>query len=307
MNDVAAMRFETRLEEVFRRTLPKLGPEARAQLEAIMSPGSLAIIAGVLVAWVVSHAFGIGEVIDILIAALGVVAVGWAVFNGLDHLFDFALGTYRARSSADLDAAAGDLAKAIGILGIQAVLALLFRGAKAPRTGRGGRVNVGAPPPATGLRYKPTITRDPSIPAGEGATSWWGNIRVSTRGTATDQALVLLHEKVHQFLTPKLRVLRHYRVSNRAASYVRSSLWRYIEEALAETVAQVGVQGFTKLFEGIRFPVQNGYMFLLRGGGRVPAYGGAGALPEGAALLWTGLVAGIAFELRFEPGVPSDP
>lgn len=116
-------------------------------------------------------------------------------------------------------------------------------------------------------------------------TSWWGNIRVSTRGSATDQALVLLHEKVHRFLTPKLLVLRHYRVSSRAASYVRSSLWRYIEEALAETIARVGVQGFAKSFEGIRFPIQNGYMFLTRAGGRLPGYGGAGALTEGAALL----------------------
>lgn len=306
MNNIAAVPLETRLEEVFRRTLPKLGPEARSQLEAIISPASLAIVAGVMVAWVVSHAFGIGEVIDILVVALGVVAVGWAVFTGLDHLYDFAVGTYRARDSRDLDVAADNLAKAIGILGIQAVLALLFRGARVPRTGAGGRVNVGPAPRATGLRYKPTTTADPTLPAGEGLTSVWGSIRVSTHGSATDRALVLLHERVHQFLAPKLRVLRNYRASNRAASYMRSSLWRYLEEALAETIAQVGVNGFSKFYVGIRFPVQNGYMYLMRGGGFSAAFRGSGALPEAAAILRIGMVAGIAFELRFEACVPVD-
>ena len=66
--------FEDRLGIVFERTLPKLGPEARAQLQAIIEPQSLAIIAGVLVAWVVSHAFGVGEIIDIVLLVAGVLA-----------------------------------------------------------------------------------------------------------------------------------------------------------------------------------------------------------------------------------------
>ena len=46
--DVARLSFQDRLGETFNRTLPKLGPEARAQLEAVINPQSLAIIAGVL-------------------------------------------------------------------------------------------------------------------------------------------------------------------------------------------------------------------------------------------------------------------
>lgn len=305
MQDVGSWPFEKRLEETFKRALPKLGPEARSQLSAIVSPQSLTIITGVLVAWVASHAIGIGEIIDIVIVAVGAVAIGWSVFTGIDHLYDFAVGVYRARSSRELDTAADDLAKSIMILGIQTVLAVLLRGGKAPRSGTGGRVNLGPAPPKTpGVRYKPTIQADPMLPAGEGATSFWGNIRFSTRGSANEQALVLLHEKVHQFLTPKLYVLRNYRASNRAGSYMRSSLWRYIEEALAETVAQVGMNGFRQFFTGIRFPVQNGYMYLTKGGGYSPHFGGSGAVREGAALLHVGVVAGIPFELRFEPGAP---
>lgn len=301
MSNVSAWPLEQRLSETLTRTLPKLQPDARAQLKALINPKSLAIIAGVLVAWVVSHAFGVGEAIDLLIAAVGVAAIGFAVFTGLDHLYDFAVGVYSAKSTSDLDAAADSLSKAITILGVQAVLAVLFRGAKAPITGRGGRINLGPPPKAMGLRYKPSVRQDPSLGAGQGSTSFWGNVQVSSKGSAADQAVVLLHERVHQFLAPKLDILRSYRASNRAGSYMRSSLWRYIEEALAETIAQVGVNGFKQLVAGLKFPVDNGYMFMRHGGGYSPLFTGAGAIPEAAGLLYTGMVSGVAIEIWFQP------
>jgi hypothetical protein len=294
------MTLQDRLAATLRRTLPKVGPEARAQLEALIEPQALAIMGTVLVAWVASHAFGIGEVIDILVAVIGIASIGWAVFNGIDHLYHFGTGVYSGRNDADFELAADHLANAIGILGIQAVLAVLFRGARAPRTGKGGRVNIGpAPPRTSGLRYSPAIVEDATLPAGYGTTSFYGDIKISTRGTATDRALVRLHEKVHQFLAPKLNVLREYRANTRAMSYVRSSLYRYVEEALAETVAQVGVNGFRQFFTGIRFPVGNGYMYLTRPGGFDPDLAGMGVVPEAAALIYTGVVSGIAVELRF--------
>jgi len=237
----------------------------------------------------------------LVLVGAGLFAVGWSVFVGIDHLYDFAAITYRAKTESELDTAADHFAKAVGILGIQAVLAVVFRGAKAPRTSKGGRLNPGAAPPRTpGASYKPKVTTEPNLPAGQGSTSFWGDIKVSTAGSAADRALVLLHEKVHQILSPKLYLLRNYRVSTRAASYVRSSLWRYLEEALAETVAQVGVNGFSKFFRGIRFPIENGYLYLMRSGGYNPAFGGHGLVKEGAALLYVGVVVGIPFEVRFD-------
>jgi hypothetical protein len=296
MTAVSSWTFEHRLEETFKRTLPKLGPEAREALAAIITPESLAIIAGVLIAWVVSHAFGVGEIVDIIILVVGVFAIGFSIFSGLDHLYEFASGAYKATSEQDLNVAADHLAKAIAILGITAVLAVLFRGK--PATGRGGKVNVGSPPPRTpGIRYKPTITRSSSVAAGEGSTSFWGNIIVSTRGSANDRNLVLLHEKVHQFLMPKLYFLRNTRVANRAGSYFRSSLWRYIEEVMAETVAQVGVNGMRNFFVGVRFPVNNGYVYLTRGGGFDASMRGGGIVPEAAALLASGSITGFSIQL----------
>jgi hypothetical protein len=83
MEVVSSWSFERRLEVTFDRTLPKLGPEVRGQLEAVVSPTSLAIIAGVLVAWLVSHAFGIGEIIDIIILVVGIALIGFAIFTGI--------------------------------------------------------------------------------------------------------------------------------------------------------------------------------------------------------------------------------
>jgi hypothetical protein len=301
---VSAWSLEDRLGETLRRTLPKLGPETREQFEAIISPKSIAIMAAVLIAWVASHAIGLGEIIDIVLAAVGAVAIGWSVFTGIDHLYDFAVLVIRPTAERDLDIAADHLAKAIAILGVQIVLAVLFRGAKAPKTGKGGRLNVGPAPRTPGARYKPRIRDDPSLPAGRGGTSFWGDIRVSSYGTATERAVVLLHEKVHQFLAPKLYILRSYRVTNRAGSYIRSSLWRFIEESLAETIAQATVQGFREGFRALRFPVKNGYMHLIKGGGFAVDFRGHGAIRELGALLYTGTVMGMAFELRFENGTP---
>jgi hypothetical protein len=302
---VGRWSLEERLGETLTRAAPKLGPEAGAQLKALIEPSALAMMAGVLVAWVASHSFGLGEIIDVVMLAMGVVSVGWAIFGGVDDLYEFAVGVYRAQTTRDLDRAAEFLAKAVAVLGVQAVLAVLFRGAKAPRVGKGGRFNMGQGPSTGGMRYKPTITQDPLMAAGDGVTSWWGDIEVSSLGSSTDRALVLLHEKVHQFLAPKFYVLRDYRVSNRATSYVRSSLYRYIEEAVCETVARVGVNGFREFFTGMKFPVKSGYMYLRRGGGFDQRFRGHGLVPEGKAVVWVGVASGVALELLFVPGVPA--
>lgn len=306
VGNVANWTFDQKLLETLRRAKPKILPEAWQQIEAILTPEAIAIVAAVLVAWVVSHAFGVGAAIDIIIAVVGVVAIGLAVFAGLDHLYEFAVGAYTARTPADLDAAAEHFAEAVAILGIQAVLAVLFRGA--PRTFTGAKVRVGPAPPRTpGLSYRPTVGYT-GIRAGQGSTSAWGDIVVSSRGTATDRALVLLHEKVHRFLTPKLYLLRNFRVQQRMDSYFKSSLSRYLEEALCETVAQVGVLGMRNFFTGIRFPVSNGYVHLVWRGGYSPAMQGKGVLTEGAGLIAAGLLAhGLLFDAWFSPFAPPAP
>ncbi|MCG5054494.1 MAG: hypothetical protein KA712_16135 [Myxococcales bacterium] len=302
---IPSWSYEQRLSESIRQALPKVGPKAAEQLRGLLTPEAIAIVAGVLVAWIVSHAFGIGEIIDIILLVVGVLSVGWAIFSGIEHLYEFASLSYRAVSQHDLVKAGDHLARAVSILGVQAVLAVLFRGARAPKVNRGSLRGASTGPRSQGIRYKPTITKDPSLPAGNGWTTKWGDIVVSTRGTGTEKALVLPHEKVHQFLTPKLLLFRNYRVNDTSSTYLQSSLWRYIEEALAETIAQVGAIGFRNFFTGLRFPVANGYVYLKAGGGFDAAFKGHGVLRELGSLVHTGVISEIAYELRFENGTPS--
>jgi len=296
VGQVASWDFETKLKGTFEFALPKLGPDSAQQLRQLISPESLGIMAGVLVVWVVAQGFGVGELIDVVILVVGVFAIGMSIFTGLDHLYDAVVGTYHAKTENDLKSADSKLAEAISILGVQAVLAIFFR--HMPLASKKIRYNLGPIPKNARWRYKPTTT-DVNIPAGTGATTFWGDAEVSMNGTNIDKALVRIHERVHQILAPKVYFLRNFRVQNRINSYLRSSLWRYIEEALAETTAQVGVFGMRKFFTGIKFPVKNGYVYLTRTGGYDKDFLGKGALKEAVILLDSGIIMGMSFKLWF--------
>jgi hypothetical protein len=114
-------------------------------------------------------------------------------------------------------------------------------------------------------RYEPTITADASLPAGEGRADKLGNVRYSPHGTPQQVALVKAHESVHSFLSPKaLNGLRELRADIGMKAYAKSQLCRYIEEALAESYAQVQVNGLRALPEGLKFPVTHGYVTVSR-------------------------------------------
>ena len=134
---------------------------------------------------------------------------------------------------------------------------------------------------------KPTTTGDPTLPAGQGYTDKYGNIEYSTAGSPTDQRLALLHEKVHSFLSPKLKLLRDLRADIGMAAYNRSHLLKYLEEAMAETYAQVRVHGFSGLPTGIKFPVTNGYVSI----SRLAAEGAIGAIVVAGYTYWIYLIA----------------
>jgi hypothetical protein len=258
------MTATDKIGEALRRSLPLLPADARAEVEKLLEPATLAILAGTIAVWAGSHFFGIGEIVDVILLAVGAAFLGMAAWEAAKELISFAMDALNARTSADLDRAAGHFARAVSIIGINAVLAVLVhRGARAVRarpskTAKPGLIDIGPPPP----KGKVTIVSDPTLPPGEGATSAYGNIRVSSRGSPTDQALVLYHELVHSFLSPKLTPLRQFRASLRMSAYKRSALMRYLEEALAETYAQLRVNGISGLPTGIRFPVANGYITI---------------------------------------------
>ncbi len=168
-----------------------------------------------------------------------------------------------------------DTAQSIADYGeFAANLAFVIRAAKSPRMGEPGTNSAARDSKASELAEESARRRvfaqknppvaDPSLPPGQGFTDKFGNITYSSAGSATDQALARFHELVHSFLSPRLSFLREMRADFGMWGYQKSAFLKYLEEALAETYAQVRVTGMGKVLTGIRFPIAEGYVTLSR-------------------------------------------
>jgi hypothetical protein len=118
----------------------------------------------------------------------------------------------------------------------------------------------GPDPQADSLWRKATLKGNPDLPDGAGRTNPFGDVEYSTQGSATDQQLARIHEMVHSIRTPRLRVFRTFRVRMQTSAIWRSAFLTALWEAVAETIAQLRVNGASGLLTGIRFPVANGYV-----------------------------------------------
>jgi hypothetical protein len=265
MPDVRTMSAEQKVGEAMRRSIPMLPREAQQQVKAMLTPTSLAIAAGTLVVWAGSQFFGAGEIVDVILLVVGVATVGFGVFSGAQELYDFAATAVNAKSEADLDKAAKHFAKAVNILGITVISALLLRKSAKSVIARGRpqirRLPNLGPPPAAGV--PPRITRPFTLPSGAlGETDAWGNIAVSRNQSLTEQRLTLYHEWVHSVLSPRFGPFRQLRAQLRMSAYTHSALLQYLEEAMAESYAQLRVRGLQNILVGIRFPIGGGYITI---------------------------------------------
>jgi hypothetical protein len=78
---------------------------------------------------------------------------------------------------------------------------------------------------------------------------------VSRLQSLEEQRLTLYHEWVHSILRPRLRFLQELRAGIGASAYWRSALLKYLEEAMAESYAQLKVRGIAQVWKGVKFPV----------------------------------------------------
>jgi hypothetical protein len=139
--------------------------------------------------------------------------------------------------------------------------------------------------PVAGLVGK-TKTWTSSLPAGVGETDKFGNMTLSSLGTAINRAQVELHEGVHSFLSPEQSgVINTIRADILDSGYKNSHLLKFTEEALAETVAQVGTRNMSgqsllqAVGKGYRYPLNANYglsrlQIGLEGAGLVGTLGG---------------------------------
>jgi len=120
-----AARFRYVLERARRYMSPAMAEE----FDKLISPAAIGTVVGVLVVWAASHAFGVGEVVDVILIVVGYALAGWAIFDAVGHIVDFITLTTGAKNPEDLDRAARALADAAAAVGVGVLIAILTRGA----------------------------------------------------------------------------------------------------------------------------------------------------------------------------------
>jgi hypothetical protein len=263
--NIMTMSTQDKVVEAIQRSMPLLPAEARYQVQALLSPEAIATMLATLLVWAGSHFFGVGEFIDIILLVAGFAILGRSAVEGGEALYNFAKISINARNDAELDKAAHYFARAVNILGIAIISALLLRSSAKSVLARGApkvepMPNVGTPPPVGKGRL---ISRPFKLPGGSlGQCDFFGRIQVIRNQIMSEQKITLYHEWVHSFLSPKTGPLQVLRAQLKASGYWRSSLLRYLEEAMAEGYAQLRVNGLEKMLIGVRFPIDGGYVTM---------------------------------------------
>lgn len=275
--NVAAMSSTDKIGDAMLRAVPKLPGETGAALKAILTPQNLAIMAGVIVVWAGSHVVGIGAIVDVILLGAGVIALGWSVFDGAEELYSFAKIAVSAKSETDLETASDHFAKAVLILGVAVIQAVLLRGQARPiaeniRNGTTSfkpmpRIKLPPPPPSNGSLQLSRPAQIQGTSRTLGRTDAFGRIRVGRFHPQTAASIpiskqkeLLYHELVHRYFSPKTGPLRKLRAEVRISGYQRLEFLRYLEEALAQGYAMFRMHGLDKALTAYRFPIDHGYV-----------------------------------------------
>jgi hypothetical protein len=293
---VSEMTMEQKVAVAIWRSLPLLPRNIWNQVKELLSPFALSIMVVILIAWAVSHFFGVGEVVDVIILIIGVITIGPIIYQAVIELIEFAAKSIWAKSESDLDQAAAHFAKAVSLIGIQIVMALLLKKApkvlREPRNQMGPNLakpytmkTIGEPPITSGKwfyepKFNSMVNKYNPFGASGGVTNQWGDISLIVSKVASDAQRTKIHELVHRFFVPKLQLfpkLRQGMAVLKGNSYLKSYILRYLEEALAETVAQMRVFGINwqNFLVGIKFPFGNngGMMYVSGAAMRTEALG----------------------------------
>ncbi|WP_257461053.1 restriction endonuclease fold toxin-2 domain-containing protein [Archangium lipolyticum] len=125
---VIQMEGPEKLCRSFVRALGKLPVEATREVQALLTPESLAAMSTLTAAWLGAQGVPIvGQVVDAALLSLGVIALTAQAGMIADALWTYANRASGARSDADLDAAATHLARAMATAGVTVVTIILTK------------------------------------------------------------------------------------------------------------------------------------------------------------------------------------
>ncbi|MEN3379233.1 MAG: hypothetical protein V7604_4588 [Hyphomicrobiales bacterium] len=125
---VALMPLEDRIVEVLRRAPRRMPAQLQEQSSKLFATATFAATAQVLSGWAASHAIGAGFQIEAVMLADGLARTSSAAMEASEKLEQAFAIVRQARDERQLDDAALPLAEAIGLLGIPAFMAAIWRG-----------------------------------------------------------------------------------------------------------------------------------------------------------------------------------
>ncbi len=120
-------------------SLPKLPRQLREKVSAMLTPKALATLAAIAAVWSGSHWIGVGEAVDVVLLGWGVWTLGPEALDVARDLYEFVTTAARAQTDKDIDRAADHFARAVAVIGVDGLAAVLTHKAfKAVREMKGG-------------------------------------------------------------------------------------------------------------------------------------------------------------------------
>lgn len=133
-----------KLKLAIERALPKLPRKTSDKVRAMLTPEALGTMAAIAAVWGASHWIGVGEAVDVILLGWGVWTLGSEALDVARDLCQFVTAATRAQNDEDIDQAADCFARAIAVIGVDGLAAILAH--KAFKTFKGTRPK-GAPAP----------------------------------------------------------------------------------------------------------------------------------------------------------------
>jgi hypothetical protein len=125
---VETMEKSEKLCRAFVRAMGRMPGETMTEVQAMLSPESLALMGTMTTAWLGSQGIPVlGQAVDVALLALGVAMAAAQTATVKDSLWHYVNSATQARDEAGLDTAATHLARAVATVGVSVVTFILMK------------------------------------------------------------------------------------------------------------------------------------------------------------------------------------
>jgi hypothetical protein len=157
------------------RSLKYMPGDVAEEIKNIFAPQTIAVVQATLTAWAIAHFIAIGELAEFILLIVGFAALGCSALTLAQELVAFVTGASNATNKGQLEDAGKHFAKAVALVGVQVIMAILLRRPAKSIKQKGLAKNVKPSlieerPPRPGPL---TIRETAKVEAGKGWTDWY--------------------------------------------------------------------------------------------------------------------------------------